>query len=806
MGNDPADVPVENLTWREQEVLALLAERLTNREIGDRLHLTENTVKAYVGSILSKLYVKNRRQAVERARTLGLLDADRKAPSRPRHNLPADPTPFIGRAEQLAEIDRLLAQTRLLTLTGPGGVGKTRLALRAAADSLDAFDHGVFFVSLAPIRSARHIVQAIAEAVDFPLSTEEDPLDQLLGYLRRRQLLLVMDNFEHLLDGADIVGEILQKAPNVRVLATSREMLNLQGETALSVSGLDFPIWEPSDDLLTYDAVQLFLQSAHRVDPGFEPGASDLRHLAHICEMVQGMPLAIELAAAWMAVLCPEEIADEVRKGLDILTTEMRDVPERHRSIRVVFDHSWSLMDQTEREVFMRLSVFCGGFTREAAQQVAGASLQSLAGLVSKSFLRHDPTSGRFEIHELLRQYAQERLEESPEASISAHDAHAAYYADFMEQCWQHLRDHRQITALAEIDADIENVRTAWRYRVDQRDAVQMRMFINSFWFVYWVRGWNHAAAELFGEAVEALREEPGEEAEALRALALAHQGYFLSWLGLSQQGYELAKESIAILEELDCPEELALALASLNLNAYSLNLPAVFEEAAHRFNRAAAKIDDKWLLAYSLSILSLVALRRQDYAEVRRLSESGLKMVEEIDNPSGMALPLLMLGHVGLALGEYAEAKACYLRCMSASEKVGYRWAIQNATKYLGRVAFSMGEMAEAKAYYLQSLRIADEVGLGRDMVTLLYDVARVWAAEGRCEQAAELLALVLQHPASHQARMALETGRIRDSAQDLLATLEFELSPEVYAAALERGQTLALDEVVAAILRDEG
>lgn len=798
-----ADMAVENLTWREQEVLALLTERLTNREIGDRLHLTENTVKAYVGNILGKLYVKNRRQAVERAKELGLLDPDRKTLSRPSHNLPADPTPFIGRAGQRAEINRLLAKTRLLTLAGPGGIGKTRLALRAAADLLDDFDNGVFFVSLAPIRSAGHIVQTIAEAIGFPLSTEEEPIDQLLSHLRRRQLLLVMDNFEHLLDGAGVIGEILQGAPRVKVLATSREKLRLQGETVLNITGMDFPNREPPDGLLAYDAVQLFLQGVCRVHPHFEPIASDLRHLAHICQMVEGMPLAIELAAAWTEILSLGEISDELQRGLDILTTEMRDVPERHRSIRAVFDHSWSLLDQTERGIFMRLSVFRGGFTREAAQQVAGASLQSLSGLVTKSILRHDPTSRRFEMHELLRQYAQERLEESPEASGSAHEAHADYYASFMQQRWQHLKDHRQVAALAEINADIENVRTAWRCRVSQRNSAQMRMFVNSFWLVYWIRGWYHAGAELFGEAVEALSEWHGEqEAEDLGPLALAHQGAFLAWLGLSRQGYELAEEGVTILTGLDCPEELTMASVDLCLNTYFLNLPAEFEETSHKLLKIATELDDKWLVAFSLYPLSLVTLQQQDHAEARRLAESSLKINEEIGNPSGSTLPLLVLGHVALALGEYTEAKEYYLRCLRTAEEVGYRWAIQVSTKYLGHVALSMDEIAEAEAHFLQSLKIAEEIGLGRDTVGLLYELAGVWVAEGRFEQAVELLALVLQHPASHQARLALERGRIRDSAQSLLATLKAELSPETFTAALQCGQALELDAVVAEIL----
>ncbi len=504
--SSPDDSLIDELTWREQEVLTLLAKRLTNREIGDRLHLAETTVKSHVGNIINKLSVKNRRQVVERATELSLLDSDRKSAPKPTtHTLPAEPTPFIGRTEELAEIRRLLDETRLLTLIGTGGIGKTRLALRAASDLHDQFENGVFFVSLAPINSGKHIAQAIAEAIGFPLSTEAAPIDQLLSHLRRRQLLLVMDNFEHLPDGVDLVAKVLQVAPNVKVLATSREKLRLQGETVFNVTGMGFPDQESSDDLQAHDAIELFLHSIRRVQPELNPSPDDLKQLTRICRLVEGMPLAIELAAGWINVLSPEELAGEIQRGLDILTSEMRDVPERHHSMRAVFDQSWALLDQTERVTFMRLSVFRGGFTREAGQAVTGASLQLLGGLVNKSFIRHDPTSGRFEIHELLRQYAQEQLEETPEDSIIALEAHAAYFASFMEQRWEHLRDRRQKAALAEIDADLENIRTAWRYRINQANALQIRMFVNSFWLVYWFHGWNHGGEELFREAVNEL-------------------------------------------------------------------------------------------------------------------------------------------------------------------------------------------------------------------------------------------------------------------------------------------------------------
>ena len=522
-------VHVDDLTWREQEVLTLLAERQTNREIADQLHLAESTVKDYVGKILSKLYVNNRRQAVERAKTLGLLDHSRKTVVRPQTNLPAEPTPFVGRRDELVQIKQHLGGTRLLTLTGPGGIGKTRLALRTAAEMVDEFEHGCFFVSLAPLRSAEHIIQTIAEAVKFPLATNKDPQEQLLRYLRKRQLLLVMDNFAHLLHGVGIVSEILQAAPAVKILATTRERLNLQNETILIVGGMDYPGQVESINPLNFDAVSLFVQNARKVRTGYDPSPSELGQIVEICQIVEGMPLAIELAAAWLHMLNVDEIIEELEQGLDILTTEVRDAPERHRSIRAIFDHSWSLLNQPEQEIFTRLSVFLGGFTREAAQQVSGASLQLLAGLVNKSLLSHDPDSGRLEVHELLRQYAQEQLEETPQNGVLAQEAHAAYYAVFMQHRWQHLKGNRQMLALAEIEADIENVRTAWRFYLDQRNAPQMKMFINSFREIHWIRGWNHAGMELFAEAVSALQGEGDDESVALHALAMAYQGYFMS-------------------------------------------------------------------------------------------------------------------------------------------------------------------------------------------------------------------------------------------------------------------------------------
>ena len=736
----------DDLTWREQEVLILLSERLTNREIAERLHLVEGTVKDYVGKILSKLYVKNRREAVERAKVLGLLDGDRRTVVSPPTNLPAEPTPFVGRGDELVEIMRQLGETRLLTLTGPGGIGKTRLALRTAAEITDEFEHGCFFVALAPLRSVEHLIQTIAEGVKFPLATHEDPQRQLHRYLRRKQLLLVMDNFEHLLDGAGIVSEILQAAPAVKILATSRERLNLQSETILVVGGMDIPGQVESEDPLNFDAVSLFVQSARKVRPGYDPSLEELGQIAEICQIVQGMPLAIELAAAWLHILNVDEIAGELETG--------RDAPERHRSIHSVFGHSWSMLGQTEQQIFMRLSVFRGGFTREAARQTAGASLQQLAGLVNKSLLSHDPDSGRLEIHELLRQYAQERLGETLQSRLSAQDAHAAYYAEFMGKRWEDLKGDRQMLALAEIEADIENVRAAWQYYLGQRNAPQMLRFIHSFREVYWIRGWNHAGMELFAEAVSVLLGKEDEESVTLYALAMANQGYFMSWLGLSDQGYELAVDSVAILEQFTHPDALAFAYESLSLNLYCLNRFLEEITGKNQLLKIATEIDDKWLLALALFEASMCALRNENYSEARQFAESSLNLNEEIGNAIRSTLSLIALGHSALALGEYEEASDAYLRCLKISQERGFLYGIEKSSKYLGIMALSIDKNTEAENYLLQSLRMTNEIGLVRDKLNLLYEYARLLVAKGNSEQAAELLTLV-QRACSSNLRM---------------------------------------------------
>ena len=793
---------VDDLTWREQEILILLSERMTNREIADRLNLAESTVKDYVGKILSKFYVKNRREAVERARGLGFLENDSQSGIKSRTNLPAESTPFVGRFDELEKIRGVPIDSRLVSLTGPGGIGKTRLALKAAEEASGNFANGIFFVNLAPIHSPEDIVQAVAEAIKFPVATPERPLAQLLRYLSKRQLLLVMDNFEHLLDGVELVNEILQAAPGVKIIATSQEKLNLHSETNINVGGMAIPDQSGSIGTTNNDAISLFMQSAKKVNPEYAPSKQQLVQIGRICKTVDGMPLAIEMAASWLHVLSEDEIADELRKGIDILETEARDVPGRHRSMRAVFDHSWLLLNSSEQELLMFLSVFRGGFTRDAAQEVAEVTLKQLGGFVNKSFISHNLNSGRYQIHELLRQYAEDKLASTPRNYDTAKESHSAYFAEFMETRWPQLRSSNQLTAMQEIEVDIANIRNAWEFLLAQADAAQLHKFMHSFWFIYLVHGWNHAAVELFAEAGDTLSDETDdEESLSVRALAMGLQAYFMAWLGLSEQGYVLSLESVKILEQLDRPLDLAKVLDGLSLNSYYLAHLEDEERAMQRIYEIATEYHDDSLLAYCLFLWSLIDRRKMSFSEGNIHANASLKLFEDLGDTFSSGWSLLSLGGLALANQEFTEAGRYFRKCLRISEKFGYLWLGENASKYLGKIALLRNELEEAEYYLTKSMEIAQETGLGREKANLLYEFSILRANQNRKEEAVELLSFVLKLPESNLAR--IEGGSIQDNCLLLIAKLENYLPQQVYSSAVNKGQGLVLDEVILELIR---
>ncbi len=440
----------------------------------------------------------------------------------PPVKLPTQPTPFVGREDELSQLTTLLTDPtlRLVTILGSGGMGKTRLAIEAAKAQSKAFTDGVYFVSLASLDDPFRIISPIAEAINFTFhvrdqreSWEADyQVEQLMNHLRQKQMLLVLDNVEHLLTSTlsspeawkkgpeELVADIIRDAPKMKILATSRERLSLQGETLFALDGLQFPKQlqpEERPDIETYSAVQLFVKSAGRVRSGFELTSDNLASVIDICRLVDGIPLGIELAAVWVELLSPAEIVTEIQNSLDFLETTLRDIPNRQRSMRLIFESTWKRLTETEREVFQQLSIFRGGFTRQAAQTITATSLPVLMALVNKSLLRPD-FQGRYQIHELLRQFGLDRLTKFPPAEAEARDRHCAYFAAFLKRQEADMVGPNQGKALDEIEIEIDNVRAASNWAVAQAKFDEIEQLVESLCEFYRTRGEIDEGGEFF--------------------------------------------------------------------------------------------------------------------------------------------------------------------------------------------------------------------------------------------------------------------------------------------------------------------
>ena len=702
----------EPLTEREIEILACLAEGLSNQAIADRLFLSVKTVRWYNSQIYSKLGVNNREAALDTADRFGLLTdaSDALGPALAQHNLPMQTTPFVGRRSELIEIARLLDEpdTRLITILAPGGMGKTRLALAAAEQQLRAFPDGVFFVGLAPLRSADAIVTAIASAAGFNFYAAENPEQQLLDFLSERHMLLALDNFEHLLDGATLVNAILRAALQVRILATSREKLNLSGETIYALSGLDFPTWETPKDALDYDAVQLFMKHARRVRPDFELRDDHLDYLARICRLTAGMPLALVLAAGWIDALTLEQIARELQQGIDILETELRDVPDRQRSVRASFNYTWERLSDAEQDVFMRLSVFKDGFTADAAQAVAGANARHLRKLVDRALVQILPT-GRYDIHELLRQYASGHLRDAGEYDRMK-AVHCHYYLDFLREHESIIKSPAQLESLAAIYADHENIYAAWRYGVEQGEAEAIRQAVETLSIYVNVQSTQQIEAErLFREARERFDVERYPRVWArvsLHYIWLTHRGVFSSRAPV----WDELERCLAIAEEHGDRADVGQAKKLLATEPYWTNPrdPAA-RQLLREYLAIFEALDDPFWVSNAHKWLGLMS---EDSQTALAHYADSLAVARAADLPLQIAgtLPGFLMWHLGQ--GRYAEALKVGGECMAYFIAQGDTKLQAYTQGRLSLVKFFTGHLAEARAMAEHMLGILRRLG----------------------------------------------------------------------------------------------
>lgn len=718
------------------------------------------------------------------------------------NNLPQQLTELVGRDKELADAAGLLSDTRLLTIMAPGGAGKTRLGIQVAADLASDYRDGVFFIGLDDVGAVGDIVQTVAESIGVALSSDEDTQTQLLTYLSNKRELLVFDNFEHVAAGAEIISEILKAAPDVKVVATSRAKLNVMGETVLVLSGLD-ATWSTPEEAMKSAGVQLFLDAAHRANPAFTLEQKDLDPLKQILGLTGGLPLAILLAAAWVDMLPVAEIAAEVSRSLDFLETDMGGVPDRHRSIRAVFDYSWALLSESEREMFAALAVFRGGFTREAAQAVAGASLRNLATLSSKSLVTPSPDTGRYSIHEMLRNYAEGELQKEEDRCKAALDAHASHYAGVAEQATGMFVEARQPEMRAIIEADIDNIRWVWRHYLSTRNAAGALRLIPALYFVYEWRGSYTGGVSLFGEAAQAFDgAEEDDDVLALTSMAAAVQGWCLSLLGQAEAGTAAASMAVQRLPATADPVYPWIATQCLAVGQLYLGDT---DEVARMLDESMARIEsmpEQFLVNGLKNWRSFCAIGAQDLATAQRLLPEAIAFFESRNEHYFMTWCVWLQAMMATWEGRPTDAIDLYAKQVAVSEELGYRRGKVVAYEGLGDANLAAERWEDAEAALIQAIEVAEQMGMVSDMLGMIMKIGIARAALGRETEAVELLATVYTDPGSvHQPFTA--NVPIRDTATTALDDLKEKLSDADYTAAHARGAAKPY-EIVAKELMD--
>ena len=547
-------------------------------------------------------------------------------PRRHRSRLPDQPSAFVGRDAEVAEIVERLADdsVRLLTLTGPGGIGKTRLALRSAADELERFEEGVFFVDLAAARDSEAVLAAIASAIRFEATAAESLLDELADRLREEHILLILDNFEQVTAAAPTIAHLLQNSARLKVLVTSREALHVSGEYLFAVPPLSLPEAardQPSvEQLAGYEAIQLFVERAQAVKPDFRLTDDNAAAVAEICRRLDGLPLALELATARINLFSPEALLERLDSSLQLLKSGPRDRPERQQTLRAAIEWSYELLESGERRLFELLAAFSGA-TFDAVEAVAATlngrldldSLDGLASLVDKSLVRQAGANGdsRFVMLATIREYAVERLDESPEFDAAARRAHAAYFADFARRESEAVTGDRRDAALSALTADAENLSRAWRYWLGDRNVDQLNPLIDGLWLVYEAQSRYQAMADLAGELLEVLATTPATRERALQELTLrtSRARALMGLHGLTDEVEEELRRALALFEgEREVPQLFPVLRGLAGLHGYRAefdkSLPLGYEllELATAQQSEAMRVDAHLMVGSGLA------------------------------------------------------------------------------------------------------------------------------------------------------------------------------------------------------------
>ncbi|MBA3468022.1 MAG: tetratricopeptide repeat protein [Herpetosiphonaceae bacterium] len=759
------------------------------------------------------------------------------------HNLPIQLTSFIGREREMSEVKSLLPSTRLLTLTGPGGTGKTRLSLQVAAEMLDTFADGVWLVELAPLADPALVVQAVAATLGVREDATRPLLASLADYINTQDLLLILDNCEHVIDAvAQFVAALLQRCPQIHVLVSSRETLGIPGETAVRVPSLALPNLQPPPalaQLAQYEAVRLFIDRAALAQPGWTFSPENASTIAHICVRLDGIPLAIELAAARVKVLQVEQIAARLDDRFRLLTGGSRTALPRQQTLRALIDWSYDLLTDAERTVLRRLAVFVGGWTLEAAEQVCADDaldqaevLDLLIHLVNKSLVaveQEGSSETRYRLLETIRQYARDKLLESGE-TLAVREQHRRWYLQAIE------RDAYEIGR-----SDLDNVRAALEWCQDLpagtedglRATTAMAWFWNSRGLLSEGRGWldmwlnngvpvpplvrangllvNGILAfrqDVYSRALELNQEALaiGQALEDADVIAQACRG--LGDIGRAQANFSQAvrwyEQSIATLEDREPGPALLMPLSNLGITLYHQGL---YPKALQLLTRAVAIArlpgdENSSDLLWPLRNLGMVQQALGLLAESRRALEQSVAICRRNGVDGALAYPLNNLGYGYFIAGDYTQAEVFCAEALALFRRVGDRWGVAYSLANLGRVAFASRDVAQAQVFYAESLAIFHDLHAIALLPEAMSGMAGVWAEQGAIQQSVRLCGAAAALLTSIGAQF---TPTDQALFERILQHTQARMLPAEWRALWDEGQHTTLERVFEEILHPE-
>lgn len=689
----------------------------------------------------------------------------------PQHNLPASLTLFVDRDAELGHVNELLAQegARLITITGMGGIGKSQLALAAARTQLHAGWQEIYFIALSPLTmlaSSEALAQSLLQALETArpsLQQRGQPADMaLLQIWRNRKVLLVLDNCEVITAGSEWLVDLLRAAPGLKILAASRHRLNLQTEWTVPLFPLSIAPVADGQFNLSY-AAQLFVQRARQARSQFHVTRNNLPWINQICQLLDGLPLGLELAAARVRHYTTRQIAGQLAASVSALSTDELDRPDRHRSLTAVLESSLVLLTPEERQLFCRLAVFCSGFSMEAAQAITEAAPATILRLADRSLLRFDASSQRFFRHPLVYAYALEKLRESPEEEHATRAAHAAYYAAFLDQRRQVLQGFGQSAALREIEADLENVLAAWHWAVDRQRLDLLAQAIDPLHDYHLTRGLHQLGEQLFGQAAEALqnsrqaRTVPGPDPQTIACTLLARKIYYLHARGQFAEAIAAGQQ----IERLGAAcSSAAIAMANRWWGS-ALNRLGRPEQARPRLEQALAlsqQIDDVYGQVEALRGLVHFWMDLGDYEQARGFLDQAWTLRRQVKARDEW-LMLRLYGALAAAERDFDRARDYYMQALACTERIEDSFAQSLIEERLGEVHLEMGELDTARHYLEQSLVGFRNAGAGEYEALSLYHLGRAWTLASQKELASQMFGEGLG--------LALKVGNMRQAEQ---------------------------------------